>query len=135
MFETFGKKRFTDVNLKLISNIKKYQFFESPIRGSISMIFKGYAKANNKFLKSYDANKPTSYIIYLDANNLYGHSIMHILPTEILDWVNPKDFNLDSYSNNSPISCFLEVDLNYLNELHDSHNDYPLAGRKIKVKG
>ena len=40
------------------------------------MICKGYAEANNKSLKSYDINKPTSCIIYLDANNLYGYSMM-----------------------------------------------------------
>ena len=47
------------------------------------MIFKGYNGANNKFLKSCDANKPTSYIMYLDANNLHGLSMMLLLPTEI----------------------------------------------------
>ena len=54
----------------------------------------------------YDANKPTSYIIYLDANNIYEHSMMQLLPTEIIDRVNPKDFNLDNYFNDSPIGCF-----------------------------
>ena len=96
--------KFTDVTVKLISDIQKYQFIENTIKGGISMICKGYAEANNKFLKSYNANKPIPYIICLDANNLYGHTMMQILPTEILDWVNPKDFNLDRYSNDSPIS-------------------------------
>ena len=59
------------------------------------MICKGYAVANNKFLKSSGANKLTSYIIYLDVNHFYGHSMMQLLPAEILDWVNPKDFNID----------------------------------------
>ena len=89
------------------------------------MIFKGYAEANNKFLKSFDADKPTSHITYLDANNLYGHSTMQLLPTKLLDWINPKDFNLDNYSNDNSIGFFLEVDLDYLDELHDLHNDYP----------
>ena len=82
--------RFNDVNLNPISDIEKYQFTESMIRDGISMICKGYAEANNKFLKSYNANKPTPYVIYLDANALYGHSMTHILQTEILDWVNTK---------------------------------------------
>ena len=59
------------------------------------MICKGCAVANNKFLKLPGANKLTSYIIYLDVNHFYGHSMMQLLPTEILDWVNPKDFNID----------------------------------------
>ena len=96
------------------------------------MICKVYAEANNKFLKSYNANKPTSDIIYLDANDLYGHSMMQALSAEILDWVNSKDFSLDNSSNDSPIDCFLEIDLHYLNELLYSNNDYSLAGEKRK---
>ena len=97
------------------------------------MICKSYAEANNKFLKSYDANKPTSYIIYLDTSNLYEHSMMQLLPTKILDWADPKDFHLDSYSSNSHlICCFLEVDLDYPDELYDLHNDYLLQGEKKK---
>ena len=59
-----GMMRFTYVNLELISDIEKYQFIENTMRSGISMICKGYVKANNKLMKSYDANKPTSYIIY-----------------------------------------------------------------------
>ena len=55
---------------------------------------------------------------------------MQLLPTEILDRVNPKDFNLDNYSDNSPKGCFLEVYLDYPDELND-FND--LFGEKIKV--
>ena len=91
------------------------------------MVFKGYAESN-KFLKSCDANKSTSYIMYLDANDLYGHSMMHHLPRETSDWVNQKGFHLDNYSNSSPKVCFLEVDFDYPDEFHHSHNDYPLAG-------
>ena len=97
---------FASVNLKLISDIEKYQFIETTIRGNISIMCNGYAEANNKFSKSDEANKATSYSMYLDANNLYGHSLMQRLPTEILDWVNPKDFTLDNCSNDSLISCF-----------------------------
>ena len=77
--------RFTNVNLKLILDIEKYQYIGRAIRAGISMIFKGYTEVNNNFLKSYDANKSSSYIIYLDAYNIYGHSMMQLFPTEILD--------------------------------------------------
>ena len=59
---------------------------------------------------------------------------MQLLPTEILDWVNPKDFNADTFINDIPVGCFLEVDVGYPDELHDLHNDYPLVGKKAKVK-
>ena len=112
--------RVLDVDLKLISDLKKYQFLESTIRGGISMICKSYAEANNKFLESYDAIKPTSYTLH----NLYEHSTMQPLPTEALDWVNPKDFNLHFYSNNSAIDCFLKVNFDYPDEIHVLYNSY-----------
>ena len=68
--------RFADVNLKLISDIEKYNFNESKIRVDISIICEDLAEANNIFLKSYDANNPTSNIRCLDGNDLYGHSIL-----------------------------------------------------------
>ena len=59
--------------------------------------------------------------------------MMQLLRTEILTSVNPEYFNLDSYSNDCPICYFLEFYLDFPDELHDSHNDYTLAGEKIKV--
>ena len=53
---------------------------EDSIRGGISMIVNKYSKANNKYLRSYDKNKPSTYIIYLDANNLYGWALSQPLP-------------------------------------------------------
>ena len=58
---------------------------------------------------------------------------MQLFPTKIFYWANPKDFNLDNYSNNIPIVCLLEFDLDYSEELHDLHNNYPLVGQKVKV--
>ena len=70
-----------------MSDIEKYYFIKSMITGGISMIFKVYTAVKNKFLKSYDPKNLTSYIIYLDTNNLNKHSLMQILPFEICnDW-------------------------------------------------
>ena len=98
-------------------------------RGRISMICKDYAIVKNKFFKSSKANKPTSSFIYTDANNLYGHFMMQHLPTDVLDQVNPRDFNLDIYSKDGSIGCFVEDDLDCFDELHDRHNE----GEKVKV--
>ena len=57
--------------------------------------------------------------------------MMQLLPTEILDWVNSKDFNLDNCSNDSLIGCLLDAYLDYPNKLHDLHNDYLLADEKV----
>ena len=54
------------------------------------MICESYIKANKKFLKSYNPSKLLTHIMSLDTNNLYGHSTLHLLLTEIIHWVNPK---------------------------------------------
>ena len=72
--------------------------------------------------------------ICLDHNNLYVHSIMQLLLVEVPDWVNTKDSKLENYSNNSSIGCFVEVNLDYSDELHDLCNDYYyLPDEKIKT--
>lgn len=109
--------RFTDAKLKWIS--EKYQFIENVIWEGISMYCKSYNKADNIFLMSYDPTKSSMYIIYIGANNKYGHSMMQSLPIEIPSWVNLKEFRLYSYTSDSQILCFVEVDLDYLDEFHD----------------
>ena len=96
-YSCYAMLRFSDFNLKLTSVIGKHQFIETTLRGCISMTFQDYAEAiyfyaeaNNKFLKSYYAKKPTSCIIQLDANNLYKHSTMKLLPTRIPNQANPN---------------------------------------------
>ena len=69
----------------------------------------------------------------LKANNLYGPSVMQLLPTEIFDWVIAKYFNLDNFSHDDSIGFFLELHLVYLDEMHDLHNDYPLPLEKVKI--
>ena len=120
---------FTDVQLKLISDNEKYHFIESMIRGGISMICKDYSEATNKFLKPYDRSKPSTYIIYMDANNLYRHSMIQ-LPNEILDWLTPPEVKLGHYCDDGLIGYFLEVDFHYPDELHNLHSGYPLEPKK-----
>ena len=83
-------EKFTGVRLKLIPDIEKEQLVESMIRGGNFIIFKGYAGANKKVLKLRGPNKPTFYSIYLNANNLYGHSIWFKL-------FFPEKINFDIY--------------------------------------
>ena len=65
----------TDANLEKISDIDKYLFIEKGSRGGISYISKRYTKANNKYMSDYNSKKPSTFIAYLDKNNLYGWSI------------------------------------------------------------
>ena len=75
----------------------------------------------------YDASKSSSYITYLDANNLYGNSMCQPMPVNDFKWLRTSDFNLDSVFANDDTGYILQVDLEYPPELHDSHADFPLA--------
>ena len=73
-------------------------------------------------------------ITYLDKNNLCGWSISEYLPYEELKCLeNVDEFNVMSVNEKSEIRCFLEVDHEYSDELHELHNDYPLALEKLVV--
>ena len=122
------------VRLDLISDVNMQLLIEKGMRGGISTITHRYAQANNKYMKNYDPQKESSHIIYSDANNLYGCAMIQKLPTGDFRWVpSPEYINLDSYDENSDKGLILEVDLEYPKELHDLHNDYPLAPEKITV--
>ena len=67
-------------------------------------------------------------------NNLYGWAMTEYLPYEGFKWLkNVDEFNVTSINEKSPIRYFLEVDLKYLDKLHELHNDYPLAPEKLAV--
>ena len=57
------------------------------------------------------------------------------LPTNGFKWIDPKEFDLNKYTNNNSKECVLEVDLEYPKELQELHNDYPLAPDKTEIKG
>ena len=63
--------KYTKINLELLHDIDMHHFIELGTRGGISVITHRYAKANNPYMKFYNPENDTSYIIYLDANNLY----------------------------------------------------------------
>ena len=127
--------KMTKIEPELIPDSDMYIFFEKSTRGGISYISNTYSKANNKYLKSYGPKQESKHIIYLDANILCGYAMSKFLPTSRLKWIDPKEFDLNKYTNNSSKGCVLEVDLEYSKELHELHKDYPSALGKIKIKG
>ena len=64
--------KMTNVELEKIPDIEKYLFIEKGLKRGISYIDKRYAKANNKYMNDYDPKKQSTFISYLDMNNLYG---------------------------------------------------------------
>ena len=83
--------KMTDVKLEKISDIDKYLFIEKGLRGGISYIAKRYAKANNKYMNDYDPKKQSTFISYLDMNNLYGWAMSKYLPYEGFKWLKNVD--------------------------------------------
>ena len=126
--------KMTGVKLEKISDIDKYLFIEKGLRGGISYIAKRYAKANNKYMNDYDPKKLSTFMSSLDMKDLYGWAMSEYLPYEGFEWLkNVDEFDVMSISEKHPIGYFLEVDLEYPDELHELHNDYPLAPEKRAV--
>ena len=128
--------KMTNIKLELMTDIDMFQFIEKGLRGGISYIANRYGKANNKYMKEYDEKAPSKYIVYLDANNLYGWAMSQYLPTGGFKWMTEKQINkidLTKYEEDSTRGIILEVDLEYPKKLHDLHNDYPLGAEKVKV--
>ena len=128
--------KMSGIKLELMVDIDMFQFIEKGMRGGTSYIANRYGKANNRYMKEYDEKAPSKYIMYLDANNLYGWAMSQYLPTGGFRWMTQKqidEIDLFKYKEDSDKGLILEVDLEYPEGLHDHHNDYPLAPEKVKV--
>ena len=95
------------------------------MKGGVSYITKRFSKANNKYMKCYDSSKESKSIVKLDVNNLHGWAMSQYLSYSGLKCLNKKSI---------PIGYILEVDQEYLDELHELlHNDYVLARVKLEI--
>ena len=126
--------KMTNVKLEKISDIDEYLFIEKGTRGGVSYIAKRYDKANNKYMSDYDSNKQSTFITYLDKNNLYGWAVSEYLPYGEFKWLkNVDELDIMSIIEKSDVGYILEVDLKYPDNIHELHNDYPLAPEKLAV--
>ena len=128
--------KMTGVNLELLSDIDKLLMVEKGIRGGISIISNRYGKANNKYMKDYNKKEASKYLMYLDANNLYGWAMSQKLPVHSFKWMTDKEiknlFKVQVVQFWERTPCILEVDLEYPEDLHDLHNDYPLCPERVE---
>ena len=131
--------KMTDIDLELLSDPDMLLMFEKGIRGGISIISNRYGEANNKYMrKGFNKNKPSKYLMYLDANNLYGGAMSEKLPTHGFKWLTGGE--MEKLFNNQVVQvwektpCILEVDLEYPKNLHDLHNDYPFCPERVECK-
>jgi len=126
--------KISKVELELITDPDTFLFFENYIRGGISTVSHRYAKANNQYLPDYDPNSPSQFLIYLDANNLYGNALSEPLPVGKFRFLgDPENFDVDSVDCGGATGYVLEVNLEYPDHLHDTHNDYPVAPEHMTV--
>ena len=109
----------TGVKLELITDYNMPLMTKKVIRGEICQATYRYAKANNEYMKNYNKNNESSYIEYLDANNLYRWVISQKLPVKGFKWVKQKNisiFNEDfikRYDEDCNKGYFLELDVKY----------------------
>ena len=123
--------------LELLTDYDMLLMIEEGIRGGICHAMQRYAMANNKYMKDYDKKKKSSYIQYLDANNLYGKAMTEKLPVRGFKWVNDiskmdEDFVKD-YDKNDNKGYILEVDVDYPNKLQNLHSDLPFLPERMVI--
>ena len=125
----------TNIKLELLTDYDMLLMVEEGIRGGICHSIHRQARANNNYMKNYDKNKESSYIQYLDANNLYGWAMSQKLPVNGFKWVNNginEEF-IKNYDENSDKGYILEVDTKYPRKLHDLHSNLPFLPKRMKI--
>jgi len=129
----------TNIELDLITDPEAYLLIENSIRGGIATISNRYSRANNRLVEEevdLDPSKPTTFITYLDANNLYGSAQSEPLPVGEFKFLAEDEISqLDimSIAEDSPTGYIIDCDLDYPSYLHDCHSDYPLAPEHLTV--
>ena len=129
----------TGVKLELLTDHDILMTVEKGIRCGICQAIYRYAKANNKYIgKEYDENIKSSYLAYLDANNLYGWAMSQKLPIDSFKWVKDlSKFNecfIQNNNENSNKRYFLEVDVKYPKTLLNLQKDLPFLPKRKKNK-
>ena len=127
----------TGVKLELLTDPDMLLMVEQGIRGEICHAIHRYAKGNNKYMKDYHKDKEESFLQYEDANNLYGWAMIQPLPVDGFDWVEDlskiDEHFIKNYGEDSDKGYILEVDAEYLKNLHDLHSDLPFLLERMKI--
>ena len=107
----------TKVELELLTDIDMLLMVEKGIRGGICEAIHRYAQANNKYMKNYDKDIISSYLMYLDTNNLYGWAMSQKLPVNGFKWAKYlSKFNeifIRNFDENTNKGYFLKVNVEY----------------------
>ena len=126
----------TGAKLELLTDPDMLLMFERGIRGGITQVVHRYAKANNKYMgEKFNPKEESSYLQYLDANNLYRWAMSQPLPAGGFRWVSIDPNEIGELSRHTDNGYLLEVDVSYPAELHDSHNELPFMCERMKLNG
>ena len=128
--------RHSGMKMDLLRDLNQYLFITRGIRGGQSMVVKRHARANNKYMKDYDSTRESSFIIYLDANNLYGWAMQQPLPFKNFRFMSESELTFEfimALPEEGPVGCIIECTLAYPSSLHAHHADYPLAPEKMRI--
>ena len=127
----------TGVKLELLTDENIFLTYEEGIRGGICNKVHSYAEANNKYMKNYDKNKESSFLMYVDANNLYGWAVskkLHVDGFKLVDDLSmfTEDF-IKSYDEEGDVGYLLVVNIEYPKTLRMLHGDLTFLPDRMKV--
>ena len=101
--------------------------------GNLSFVTDVVKQIINIWMTTIIQYEKSKFIIYLDANKLYGWSVTRYLPTGKFKFINTENLDVSKVRDDDKYGYILEVDLEYSHELHNSHSDYPLAPERVII--
>ncbi|PKC55250.1 hypothetical protein RhiirA1_475940 [Rhizophagus irregularis] len=143
-----GMLKMTGVRIELFTEMAMHDFTEKAKRGGISMACQRYFKANNpKMGKAYDPSQPTTWISYVDATNLYGHSMSQFLPIGGYEWLASREYLLKNPDKQKQYleyilttkpdarrGYFLNINAHFPLKTHEYLKDLPPAVENVTVE-
>ena len=116
--------KYTDINLQTLQDKEMILLLENNIRGGISSVM------GDRYIKSDDNKK----ILYIDANNLYGHSMSQYLPFDEIKFDNNVTLeDIINTPDDNDIGYFVEVDLKYPDNIKEKTKKFPFAPVNKKI--
>ena len=127
----------TGIRLELLTDPDMLLMFERGIRGEITQ--KWFVNMHRQIINiwgdKFDPNEDTTYLQYLDANNLYGWAMSQPLPAGGFKWVDVNSNEISELATRTDKGYLLEVNVSYPKELHNPHNDLPFVCERMEING